>query len=153
MKKVAFIFALVLAAIGAQAQQVYWVFLADKAGTTFDPYSYFDSKAIERYRACGADLYDVSNYPVSAAYEQGVAALATEKLGCSRWFNAVGVVATAEQAARIEALPYVLRVQPIEGDMLLATAPDDESGLLDYATACADGQLTFTFNNSSTFEG
>ena len=28
-----------------------------------------------------------------------------------------------------------------------------KSGLLDYAMAYADGQLTFTFNNSSTFEG
>ena len=26
-------------------------------------------------------------------------------------------------------------------------------GLLDYATAYADGRLTFTFKNSSTFEG
>ena len=28
-----------------------------------------------------------------------------------------------------------------------------KSGLLDYAMAYADGQLTFTFNNSPTFEG
>ena len=28
----------------SQAQQTYWVFLADKAGTTFDPYSYFDAR-------------------------------------------------------------------------------------------------------------
>ena len=27
------------------------------------------------------------------------------------------------------------------------------SGLLDYATAYADGRLTFTFRNGSTFEG
>ena len=134
MKKVFFTIVLVLAAIGAQAQQVYWVFLADKAGTTFDPYTYFDAKAIERYRACGADLYDISNYPVSAAYEQGVAALATEEVGCSRWMNAMGVVATAEQAARIEALPYVLRVQPIEGNMQLAAKPSDNDGLMDYDT-------------------
>lgn len=26
-------------------------------------------------------------------------------------------------------------------------------GLLDYATACADGRLTFTFKNGSTFQG
>ena len=62
-----------------QAQSVYWIFLTDKQGTTFDPYSYFDAKAIERYNACGADLYDISNYPVNSSYEQGVSALATEK--------------------------------------------------------------------------
>ncbi len=140
MKKTFFAVALLLAAVGASAQQAYWVFLADKAGTTFDPYTYFDAKAIERYNACGADLYDISNYPVSAAYEQGVAALATEEVGCSRWMNAVGVMATAEQASRIAALPYVLRVQPLaEGGMTLAAAPADEDGLLDYATV--DGPL------------
>lgn len=134
MKRVFFVIALVLAAIGVQAQQTYWVFLADKAGSTFDPYTYFDAKAIDRYNKCGADLYDITNYPVSAAYEQGVCALATEEVGCSRWMNAMGVVATPEQAASIAALPYVLRVQPIEGNMQLAAAPSDNEGLMDYDT-------------------
>ena len=134
MKKIFLSLAFVLTLFGASAQQVYWVFLADKTGTTFDPYSYFDAKAIERYRQCGADLYDITNYPVSAAYEQGVAALATEEIGCSRWFNAVGIVATPDQAARIAELPYVLRVQPIMGDMQLASKPLDNDGLMDYDT-------------------
>ena len=65
MKRLFLSLTFVLVLFGASAQQVYWVFLADKAGTTFDPNSYFDAKAIERYRACGADLYDVSNYPLT----------------------------------------------------------------------------------------
>ena len=134
MKKLFLSLAFVLTLCGVSAQQVYWVFLTDKAGTTFDPYSYFDAKAIERYRACGADLYDISNYPVSATYEQGVAAIATEEIGCSRWFNAVGVVATPEQAARIAELPYVRRVQCLFGDMQLASKPADNDGLMDYDT-------------------
>ena len=134
MKKVLFFIVLVLAAINVQAQQVYWVFLADKAGTTFDPYSYFDAKAIERYRQCGADLYDVSNYPLQQQYVDGVNAIATSEVGCSRWFNAMGVVATPAQAAHIAQLPYVLRVQPIEGNMQLASMPNDNAGLMDYDT-------------------
>ena len=134
MKKVLFFIVLVLAAINVQAQQVYWVFLADKAGTTFDPYSYFDAKAIERYRQCGADLYDVSNYPLQQQYVDGVNAIATSEVGCSRWFNAMGVVATPTQAAHIAQLPYVLRVQPIEGNMQLASMPNDNAGLMDYDT-------------------
>ena len=107
----------------ANAQQAYWVFLTDKQGTTFDPYAYFDAKAIERYQQCGADLYDITNYPVNAAYEQGVSALATEEIGASRWMNALGIMATPDQVAAIEALPYVLRVQPIAADGLqLASA-------------------------------
>ena len=120
MKKTLAILALVLTLTGATAQNVYWVMLTDKAGTTFDPYTYFDAKAIERYQQCGADLYDQSNYPLNASYVSGVDALATEEVGTSRWLNAVGVVATPQQAAAIEALPYVSRVVMIGGDMQLA---------------------------------
>lgn len=123
MKKAISLLSLVLALAGASAQNVYWVILADKAGTTFDPYTYFDAKAIERYKQCGADLYDISNYPLNASYVSGVDALATEEVGTSRWMNAVGVVATAEQAAAIEALPYVSQVLMIGGDMQLAWQP------------------------------
>ncbi len=125
MKKLALIalllFSFHLLPLTLGAQQVYWVFLADKAGTTFDPYSYFDAKAIERYRQCGADLYDITNYPLQQRYVDGVDALATEEVGASRWMNAVGVVATPDQAAAIADLPYVLRVQPINSDMQLAS--------------------------------
>ena len=132
MKKSFFVIALLLAAFGAQAQQVWWVFLADKAGTTFDPYTYFDAKAIERYRSCGADLYNITNYPLQQHYVDGVNAIATSEVGSSRWFNAMGVVATPDQIARIAQLPYVLRVQPIMSDMQLASMPND--GLMDYDT-------------------
>ncbi len=137
MKKTLTLLAFVLTFCGMHAQQAYWVFLVDKAGTTFDPYTYFDGKAIERYSQCGADLYDITNYPVAAAYEQGVSALATEEIGVSRWMNALGVMATPEQIAAIEALPYVHRVQMIESNgMVLASAPQSPEipGLSDYAT-------------------
>ena len=120
MKKTIAILSFVLTLVGASAQNVYWVFLADKAGTTFDPYTYFDQKALERYAQCGADLYDRSNYPLAEAYVAGVGALATEEVGQSRWLNAIGVVATPEQATAIARLPYVSRVQMIKGDMQLA---------------------------------
>ncbi len=147
MKKSLTIVAFILMLCGVQAQQAYWVFLTDKQGSTFDPYSYFDAKAIERYSQCGADLYDISNYPVSAAYEQSVSALATEEVGASRWMNAIGVMATAEQIAAIETLPYVLRVQMIEGNGMAISEYSDYSeyvdpsipGLMDYATV--DGPL------------
>ena len=137
MKKILTFMAFAAACLGATAQQAWWVFLADKEGTTFDPYTYFDVKAIERYRQCGADLYDLTNYPVSTAYEQAVCALATEEIGTSRWMNALGVMATPEQAAAIEALPYVLRVQAIEGDGLQLA--ECSTGLLDVAHV--DGPL------------
>ena len=126
MKKLSFI-ALLFFTCHLSAQQAYWVFLTDKQGVTFDPYSYFDAKAIERYHQCGADLYDITNYPVNTAYEQGVSALATEEIGASRWMNALGVMATPDQIAAIEALPYVLRVQPIAATEMILSEYSDYS--------------------------
>ena len=60
------------------SQQAYWVFLTDKAGTTFDPYSYFDAKAIERYHQCGADLYDITNYPLNDGYVKQIETILTD---------------------------------------------------------------------------
>ncbi|MBP5677024.1 MAG: S8 family serine peptidase [Bacteroidales bacterium] len=123
MKKLTFIalaFLCLPTFVFGQSEQVYWVFLADKNGADFNPYNYFDAKAIERYQQCGADLYDQSNYPLVQQYVDGVDALATEEVGCSRWMNAMGVVATPEQASAISRLPYVVRVQAINSNMLTA---------------------------------
>ena len=52
----------------AQAQDYYWVFFKNKAGSTFNPYEYFDAKAIERYRMNGVSLYDSTNFPLNGGY-------------------------------------------------------------------------------------
>ncbi len=102
------------------SQGCYWIMLTDKAGTTFDPYSYFDAKAIERYQINEADLYDISNYPLNQSYVQQVNALATEGVGESRWLNAAAVMATPEQIAAIGKLPFVREIVAIESNMHLA---------------------------------
>ena len=109
-----------------KAQQCYWVMLTDKAGTTFDPYSYFDAKAIERYKLNNADLYDISNYPLNDSYVSQIDAIATDAFGQSRWFNAVAVTATPEQITAIKQLPFVKEVVLLESNMHLAKAEDSE---------------------------
>lgn len=108
------------------AQECYWVFFTDKQKDGFNPYEYFDAKAIERYQLVGADLYDETNYPVTPAYVQGVTALATEYVGESRWFNATAVMADGEQIEAIRALPYVADVQCISTQAFLAEEGTDE---------------------------
>ncbi len=107
----------------AHAQNAYWVFFTDKHNTTFDPYSYFDSKAIERYQVNHADLYDVTNYPVNQEYEEAVNAATTEFIGDSRWLNAVAVMATEEQIALVKSFPFVLSVQEIASEASPTQAP------------------------------
>jgi len=120
MKKVLLSLLAFMMALPAISQSCYWVLLTDKQGTTFDPYTYFDAKAIERYRQCGADLYDPSNYPLNSSYVSQIDALATEHVGASRWLNAVAVMATPDQMQRIQSLPFVSGTSLIATEMQIA---------------------------------
>lgn len=124
MKRIFLSAIIIIAFFGmANAQNAYWVFFTDKHNTTFDPYSYFDSKAIERYQVNHADLYDVTNYPVNQEYEEAVNAATTENIGESRWLNAVAVMATEEQIALVKSFPFVLSVQEIASEAKATQAP------------------------------
>ena len=130
MKKILTLTILIFTALFANtaiAQNSYWVALTDKAGTTFDPYSYFDAKAIERYQRNSADLYDITNYPINDNYVAQISAIVasdmqstTEVFGQSRWLNAVAVTATAEQIEAIGHLPFVKEIIQLNNDMVLA---------------------------------
>ena len=106
------IFALLSGTITAQSK-CFWVFFTDKNDTQFDPYTYFDAKAIARYNQCGADLYDISNYPLNESYVNAVGSYSTEVFGESRWLNAIGIEATDDNVALIAQLPFVAKVQEI----------------------------------------
>ena len=123
MKKHLLLAIMILLAVAGMAQdKCYWVFFTDKNDTQFDPYTYFDAKAIERYQQCGADLYDISNYPLNSNYVNTVDGYATELFGESRWLNAVGIMATDENALMISTLPFVEKIQEIEsGGMTIAS--------------------------------
>ena len=127
MKKVTIFTILFCAILGmANAQNSYWVFFTDKQNTTFDPYQYFDAKAIERYAQCGADLYDITNYPVNGQYAAAVENASEELIGTSRWLNAAGVMATEEQIAMIQQFPFVAGVQLIVSDMEVVSVTQTE---------------------------
>ena len=121
MKKHLLTAIIVLLAVAGMAQdKCYWVFFTDKNDTHFDPYTYFDAKAIERYQQCGADLYDISNNPLNDSYVSTVGGYSTEVFGESRWLNAIGITATDENAVLIEQLPFVERVQEIVSNGMMA---------------------------------
>ena len=124
MKKQLLTAIIALLAIAGMAQEnYYWVFFTDKNNTQFDPYTYFDAKAIERYQQCGADLYDISNYPLNNEYINTIDGYATELYGESRWLNAIGISTTPENALLIEQLPFVAKIQEIVSNGALASAP------------------------------
>ena len=113
--------------LAAFSQNVYWVFFTDKANSAFDPYSYFDAKAIGRYRQNHADLYDSTNFPLNAQYSGSVARLSQEVVGESRWLNAVAVVADEEAMARIRQFPFVKKTMEIRSDMVPCAQTGNET--------------------------
>lgn len=136
----AVLFAVVLGGV-AWSQGVYWVAFRDKAECGFDPYGYFDAKAIDRYKACGADLWDSSNWPLTAGYVEAVADVAEEVIGESRWLNAVGVAASEAAIEEIRALPFVKEVRKIGGDMETASRKTEETEVASGQNSVVSNQL------------
>jgi len=127
------IFILLFFPLGITAQvEKYWVFFTDKDGVEFDPYSYFDQKAIERRVKENIDLYDLSDFPLKETYIIEMEQHCSGISGRSRWFNAVACFATKEQIDTLRKFPFVSRIDAMtHGEAVLSgmenTIPDFDS--------------------------
>ena len=95
------------------SQNKYVVFLKDKHETTFNPYTYFDAKAIERRMALEISLSDFTDFPVNEEYVSVISNNVNRVTGNSRWFNAVFVEAYSNQISEVEKLPFVQFVEEL----------------------------------------
>jgi subtilisin family serine protease len=105
------IFIISLGSFAATGQNNYWVFLRDKKGCNFDPFEYFDFKAIERRLINGVPLIDSTDFPVNQNYVDLIADLVETVDFESRWFNALSVVAFPGQIELVAGLPFVKEIQ------------------------------------------
>ncbi len=130
MTRFSLVFLLLFSAITsfAQQQHVYWVYFADKHGSSFDPYTFFDPAAIERRLKNNLPLDDYSDYPVSPDYLVQVKTVVDTLGYASRWMNAVSVVATEAEILRVKSFSFVSSVQ-IQGgfDWVPCSLPADGS--------------------------
>ncbi len=102
------------------SQNRYWVFLSDKTGVSFDPYSYFDPSAIQKRLDKHISLSQTTDLPLRADYLEEIQKI-TGNLGTSsRWFNAVSVRAGKNNIDKISKLPFVVGIQEIQ--MVSSTA-------------------------------
>ncbi len=85
----------------------------NKQNSTFNPYTYFDQKAIDRRIKTGISLYDSTDFPVNTHYINEVSDLVDSTNIITRWFNGISVIATDEQIAEVEKLSFVRKIQPI----------------------------------------
>lgn len=116
----------------AKAQGKYWVFFTDKDGVEFNPYEYFDQKAIERRLNQGLSLDDITDYPVKQQYLKAVDELADSSSHHTRWFNAVAVYAGSQQIQQIKQLPFVKEVTLFPQQQLQLASVEDYDTTLNF---------------------
>lgn len=140
----------------ARENEKYWVFFTDKEGITFDPYTYFDPKAIERRVRSNLPLSDVSDYPVKEEYIREISLRADSVKMVSRWFNAAVIYASPAVISAVSQLPFVKEIVPAQNSRLQVSASDEselitlgssDSALLKFQTCRMGGHL-FKENNT-----
>ena len=102
------------------AQNKYWVFFTDKDGESFNPYEYFDIKAIDRRIQNGISLFDKTDFPVKEEYISKISEKVDSISNHSRWFNALAVYANENQIQEILAFPFVENVEQMDYYPVLA---------------------------------
>ncbi|AXE16321.1 peptidase S8 [Runella rosea] len=109
------------------AQTKYWIFLKDKNTTDAPAIS---PKTLQNRLQQGLTLYDETDLPVKKEYLQQLQTADCQTLNISRWFNAVSARLTAEQLQAVQSLPFVSKVQPINGQFYIAkTQPNRRSAM------------------------
>ena len=123
---------IVLACQGLCAQNSlskYAIYFKDKQAHSFDPFTYFDTKAIERRLANNYSLYHPSDWPVNKSYIEEISEIADSICGSSRWMNAAFIIASEDQMEQINAFPFVkeiaiMKTYPIPLAMVNTPVPE-----------------------------
>ncbi len=105
---------------GLFAQNSYWIFFTDKNNVEFDPYEYFDTKAILRRMELNLVLSDTTDLPVKNDYIKQIKEITGKIKSVSRWFNAVSVNASEDEIDAIDKLDFVEKTMQI--------LPESQSG-------------------------
>lgn len=108
------------------SQDRYFVIFKDKDGVEFDPYVYFDQKAIDRRKKLSLPLDHFTDKPLNQNYVYEVGQIA-DTLGYQlRWINAVAATISYENVASIKSLKCVKEVVPMRLYDVHLAINDDE---------------------------
>ena len=113
MTKRIIILFLLLLNIQVFSQEKFWVFFTDKKDVQFNPYEYFDAKAIERRIKNNLSLQDSTDFPLNTDYVQKIKELIDSVSTYTRWFNGMLVYADTVQIQKINKLSFVRKVQVV----------------------------------------
>jgi hypothetical protein len=90
-----------------QSGQLYEVHLVPKERLDFDPYQYFDAKAIERKTRLGISIDHPTDWPVNPEYVDSIKVLSNNVVCVSRWFNIVIAELTPNQVDILSKTSFV----------------------------------------------
>ncbi len=127
------------------SQNSYVIFLKDKNGSTFNPFSYFDVKAIERRMILSVPLFDSTDFPISEKYLKEIENKNIEITGCARWFNAVFINAEEKQIAELKNLPFVKNIEELNLHIVLCSSKEN--------IEITSDQKTFLKNQTEHLQG
>lgn len=99
--------------VSLHAQEKVWVFFKDKKDVEFDPYTYFDQKAIDRRIREGFPIDHEGDYPIQIKYYDEIKSMCDSVGYCSRWLNAMTCYADELQQLEISSLPFVKEIRPV----------------------------------------
>ena len=109
-QKFILIFGLLSLSILASDKGYFVIFKNKSASHAFNPYSYFDEKAIENKNLLGLPIYDWYDLPVNLNYVSKVAEI-SDSLGYQlRWFNGVTAYCSENAISKIKELHFVKKV-------------------------------------------
>jgi len=97
----------------ASGQQKYWLSFTEKTCKHFDPTVFFDAKTLENRKLTGQPLTDWYDLPVDAAFIQQTSSIADSVGYSSRWLNGMAIYATDAEIQKIKALPFILKIEPM----------------------------------------
>jgi subtilisin family serine protease len=116
--RIKFTLLFVLIGTAVYSQSLYFIGFSEKSDSDFDPYTYFDQKAIERRLETGLPLYDEYDLPVNPEFVDAVATVADSLGYCSRWLNGVFAYGSDPQFEALRDLPFVASIIPLREKVL-----------------------------------
>ncbi|MEH0156796.1 S8 family serine peptidase [Limibacter armeniacum] len=126
MKNLVYLLAglLFMAANPAFSQTKYWIYFTDKNTVTTDEIAK-TSPSMENWR----DL------PIDQNYTQSLTKIGIDPICKSKWFNAVTAVLTEEELKEVKHLPFVEKIQAVDGRIKLQPLAADFFREIQYGTA------------------
>ena len=109
-------------------EQKYWVVFTDKPNTAFDPYTYFDAKAIERRVIEGLPLSDWYDWPVNESYINELKSAGAELRISSRWLNAAVILANETEIDQIKKMIFVKEVIQSQSQSIICRNENETLG-------------------------